>query len=300
MKALIKLGYSCNNNCSFCHEYGNVRKNLGDTAIKKIILESEEKGCDCIVFSGGEPTIRKDFAELIKFASSNNLTSEVVTNARVFKIEKIAEECAKNGLKTAHVSFLGSRASIHDEQTKAPGSFEQTVIGIKNLLKNGVCVKINVVVNKLNIHDLKRIVDTCKEIGKIDSIKFSFVEPKGKVLINFQEIVPRMSGASKSILEAIAYAHKKGMKTFIEGLPPCLIKGHEKEDYNLKKEGVSFRYDANKKMMDNIDLITDNEKTKPFKCKSCLDYNQCDGAYKIYLEKKGDDELNIRRNPPKF
>jgi len=295
MKALIKVGYSCNNNCVFCHEYENRGTDLKKEVIQKAILKSKAYGCDSIVFSGGEPSIRKDFTELIGFASSNNINSEIVTNARMFKIENFAKECSRKGLKTAHVSLLGSKPEVHDGQTKVQGSFNQTVLGIKNLLKSEVDVKVNVVVNRYNLYDLKNITKLCNKLSGIESIKFSFVEPKGKALTDFDRIVPSMQEASKEILKAVSYTNDMGIKAHIEGLPPCLTEDYKKEIYNLKKEGVYIRFDANKKTLQKVDLITDNEKTKPKRCKECLDYNTCDGAFKVYLNKKGDQELRIKR-----
>jgi len=66
----ITLGYSCNNNCSFCTEDRNNRAAKKNTPIefyKKIIKDSAKK-FKTIIFTHGEPTLNKNLPELIRYA----------------------------------------------------------------------------------------------------------------------------------------------------------------------------------------------------------------------------------------
>src|SRR6185295_10259865 len=60
MKALIKVGYACNDHCTFCHTY-DVR-HIDDTAdrVAQKICRAAALGHSMVVFSGGEPTIRRE------------------------------------------------------------------------------------------------------------------------------------------------------------------------------------------------------------------------------------------------
>ena len=73
-KVDIKMGYSCNNDCIHC-----VIQDFKDACIasgrpvdltteeyEREMEESREKGCDFIVFTGGEPTMRKDLLYLLR------------------------------------------------------------------------------------------------------------------------------------------------------------------------------------------------------------------------------------------
>ena len=62
-KLIIELGDSCNNNCIFCSVKNKANVNLSTSEIKKRIQDAKMKGYKRIEFSGGEPTIRKDFLE---------------------------------------------------------------------------------------------------------------------------------------------------------------------------------------------------------------------------------------------
>jgi len=63
MKALIKVGYACNENCSFCHTL-DVRHIDGDSyEILAKIDRAAALGHTMVVFSGGEATIRPELFE---------------------------------------------------------------------------------------------------------------------------------------------------------------------------------------------------------------------------------------------
>ena len=59
----------CNCNCESCFWKDNSVKNeLTLEEIKRIYLEAKEEGFLISILWGGEPTLRKDIAEIIKFA----------------------------------------------------------------------------------------------------------------------------------------------------------------------------------------------------------------------------------------
>ena len=83
-KALIKVGYACNEHCSFCHTL-EVRHIQGSTAeVDRKIRRAAELGHEMVVLSGGEPTIRP---ELVHWAS---LTASLDEGpAEITKVEVI-------------------------------------------------------------------------------------------------------------------------------------------------------------------------------------------------------------------
>ena len=59
-KALIKVGYACNEHCSFCHTL-EVRHIQGSAAeVDQKIRRAAVLGHEMVVLSGGEPTIRPE------------------------------------------------------------------------------------------------------------------------------------------------------------------------------------------------------------------------------------------------
>lgn len=58
---------------------------------------------------------------------------------------------------TIAIPIHGSTEKVHDFITQTPGSFIQTLTGIKNLLKLGAAVEVRIVVSRVNGEDLVNI-----------------------------------------------------------------------------------------------------------------------------------------------
>jgi len=98
----IKLGYTCNNNCRHCviadqreHALDMIGKeDLSTEEFKREILKSRKRGFTSIIFTGGEPTIRKDFLELLDYASFIGFRVNIQTNGRMLYYPEFAEKVA--------------------------------------------------------------------------------------------------------------------------------------------------------------------------------------------------------------
>lgn len=153
----LKVGFGCNNNCVFCAQAN--RKKFGDNSTsenKENLKKGYEKGKRKVVFTGGEPLIRDDIFELLDYARELGYKSiQVQTNARMLAYPEFARKIV-NVVDEVVPALHGPNQEIHDSQTRAKGSFDQTVSGIKNLAnlreKSSSSVKIysNTVVNQLN------------------------------------------------------------------------------------------------------------------------------------------------------
>ncbi|MDH3324432.1 MAG: radical SAM protein [Candidatus Peregrinibacteria bacterium] len=290
-KALIRTGYSCNNNCTFCHLGHKRQGNLTTQEIKNKIIFCKKKGYNFIVLSGGEPTIRKDLLIIANFIKQNEMSLGLITNGRMFSYKPILEKLIHNNLKYAYISLLGSTKEIHDKIVGAQ-SFNQTIKGIENLTKhNSVKHKINVTVVSKNINDLKNIVDLAKKIG-IKKLKFSSVDYKGNVLRNIK-MVPKLSLTIDKIKEAIDYAIEKDIKPYISDLPLCLIGEYNKYIDNMETNDIEVMSEI---FENELFYIDSEDKTKPTSCAGCTKYKKCKGIDKEYLKINGDKELKEAKN----
>ena len=82
----INIGYSCNEKCKFCYyiqtvKDRNTEKDLSTDEVKRRIQYIHNQGIQTLEFTGGEPTIRNDLAELIAYAKSLGFQSiSMITN----------------------------------------------------------------------------------------------------------------------------------------------------------------------------------------------------------------------------
>ena len=64
-RADLALTYQCNNKCSFCYVGDRKTEELSTENWKNILDELWKVGVPSVIFTGGEPTLRKDLVELV-------------------------------------------------------------------------------------------------------------------------------------------------------------------------------------------------------------------------------------------
>lgn len=274
-KAIIKLGYSCNNNCLFCHAKAKRQSRELDTGnIKKKIMRLKDLGIEMAVLSGGEPTIRKDILEIFEFASRNSIRTGLVTNARMLQYEKLVSRIEGLGLGYVCASLHGSE-DIHNRLTGTEG-FRQTLAGIRNISRlRGVELLVNCVVTKTNLMNLRGVIDCIRGI-RVDRIKFSLMEPVQEAGM---EIIPEINRACERVKDAMGYGEREGFRTGMDGFPLCLMKGYEKRTDNLKTNNILYVSEAYE---DEFFPSDEGNRMKGAVCRECR-IPGCEGTYREYL-----------------
>ncbi len=291
MKALIKVGYACNDRCVLCHaaDHRHIQDVGRRTELK--IARAAKLGHRMVVLSGGEPTISSDLFRLVRRASSLGLELGLITNARALAVPDLTDRLVGEGLRYAYVSLHGGTADIHDAVTRTP-AFDQTLAGISNLADKEVDLTINCVVNRLNINHLRDWVE-CVLPFSTARLKLSMTEPKGEAWRHFDEVVPSVTDAAAAACDAISYAEKMSPARGIlhDGFPLCLMPGFEDRYDDLWSHGFATMAEV---WEDDLHPIDDHNKVQPAKCSGCGLRGPCGGLYKGYQERLGDSEIKAR------
>lgn len=170
---LIHLTNRCNNNCRICSDKGwleNVKTLSLDEIEEKLKTLKNRKDVIINVY-GGEPFFNMDIFEILDYASEMNIRVGIATNGRVLHDESIVRKLKGHNL-LIRTSLHSHVREIHEDITRIKGSFDQTVQGIKNLVKHGVQVLVNVVINSKNFNELSETTEFLIGLG-IRKIKFS-------------------------------------------------------------------------------------------------------------------------------
>jgi MoaA/NifB/PqqE/SkfB family radical SAM enzyme len=290
-RADIKVSFSCNNHCLFCVQ-GKKREQIRDKTLQEIRQEMRQaiKDCQSIVLTGGEPTIRPDFLEIVRYAKKVGFsTIQIQTNGRMFAYREFCEKTIKAGANEFSPALHGHVAELHDYLTAAKGSFEQTTKGIQNLKKLGQKVVTNTVVTKSNYRNLPEIAKLLYDLG-VDQYQFAFVHPTGSAFSNFESIVPRMTLIEPYIKRGLDIGIEKKRSAMTEAIPYCFMKGYE----NYIAENIipeTKIFDFRKIVEDFTETRRAEGKAKGPNCKICL-YNEiCEGPWREYPEKLGWEEF---------
>jgi MoaA/NifB/PqqE/SkfB family radical SAM enzyme len=208
----IGLGFACNNACIFCAQ-GDLRaggEELEEGRVEALI-EAVEPG-EVVAFVGGEPTIHERLPAWIEAAGARGARRVLVqTNAR-----RLAYAAYARALKGAskslalEVSLHGSTEPMHDYHTSAPGSFKQTLLGLKNARSIGLETAITAVVTRSNFRHLAEIVAVAHSAGA-RAVRFAVAEPFGRAGRDKDRVIPAWELVKPHLVHAAGEARRLGL-----------------------------------------------------------------------------------------
>lgn len=154
----------CNLQCVHCYAQSADQQYCGEmtTAEGFALLEDlAQFGSPVVLFSGGEPLMRKDLLELAGRAVELGLRTVISTNGTLIDEQK-AEQLREIGLSYVGVSLDGMQP-INDKFRGMAGAFDKALTGIRNCLKAGIKVGLRFTINKRNVADVGDIFSLLKD-----------------------------------------------------------------------------------------------------------------------------------------
>jgi 12,18-didecarboxysiroheme deacetylase len=150
----------CNLKCRHCYAGARDAHFPGELTTsegKTLIADLASFGSPVILFSGGEPLMRNDLAELAQFAVEKGLRAVISTNGTLLSKEQV-DIFKSIGLSYIGVSLDGLKET-HDRFRGVQGAFEQTMQGIRTCRDAGIKVGIRFTVNRQNAGEIPFIFD---------------------------------------------------------------------------------------------------------------------------------------------
>jgi len=129
---MIAVTCRCQCDCAHCSASGltDGGAELSAEEVKGIIADAAALGAPKIGFTGGEPLLRADLAELVACAAGLGLSVSIDTNGLLLDEAK-ARELKAAGLSNINVSLDSSDARRHDRLRSAPGCFDAALAAVK-------------------------------------------------------------------------------------------------------------------------------------------------------------------------
>ena len=291
MKALIKVGYGCNDHCTFCHTL-DVREIQGaDAEVRRKIHRAQELGHSMVVLSGGEPTIRPELMAWAELVADLGMDFGLVTNGRLLAYPDAVEQLLERRLRYVYLSLHGGSRRVHDLLVRAR-AFDETYGALKNLSGRGIDLHVNCVVTKRNVGKLRELVDATLPYTDA-TVKMSMVEPKGGGDKHFQRLMPTVTEVAEKVADAIRYGERQrgdapGPRFAHGAIPLCLLPGLEDRYDDLKTHRYATMIEVGEPDFFPVD---DRNKLQPEPCRGCALAGPCPGLYHGYHEVHGAAEL---------
>jgi len=160
----------CNLRCVHCYARAQDRIYHGELTTeegKAFIQDLADFGVPVILFSGGEPTLRRDIIELATWAKQLGVRPVLSTNGTLITA-RLAEEIAQVGFGEVGVSIDGIGAA-NDQFRGQEGAFEAALNGIRQLVALKQRVSLRLTITRHNLREIPAIFDLVEREG-IDRI----------------------------------------------------------------------------------------------------------------------------------
>jgi radical SAM protein with 4Fe4S-binding SPASM domain len=181
----------CNLNCIHCYVQKNTELNeLAYERACRVIAQLYEAKNIILGFSGGEPLLREDIYDLISYAAKKPMMVAIATSGILIN-NSVAKKLKNSGIEYVLISVDGLE-KIHDK-IRVEGMFQKAINGIQQCIKEGLYVSMDVVITKLNLHQLQDLIDLALKLGVnkfevIDFIPSEKVSNRGDLALSPFEI----------------------------------------------------------------------------------------------------------------
>ncbi len=136
-------------------------------------------GSPIVVFTGGDPMMRRDLFELIHYATELGLRASLTPTATALPTLERLNKAMEAGVRRIALSLDAPSPEVHDAFRQVPGSWERTMKILRNAHSVGLSAQINTTVTKFNVHLLPDMVRFVEEVGAVQWSVF-FLVPTGR------------------------------------------------------------------------------------------------------------------------
>ena len=224
---------SCNLQCIHCHAEGGppAPEELSTEEGKRLIDQiAEIDGFRTLIYTGGEPLVRKDIFSLLHYSKEAGFANIVATNGTLID-EETARKLKDHGVVCLAISLDAADPKVHDFIRNRPGAFDLALRAIEATKKAGILLQINATAMEYNMSSLPDLIDFVDEMDASIMLMYQLVAVgRGEAIKNaalkksanqsLSELIARKQAETKAIIEPVAgpqywpfILKKKGLHT---------------------------------------------------------------------------------------
>ncbi len=208
---------ACNLRCIHCHAVsGNadpdeLTTDEGKRLIDQIASVSEFR---TLIYTGGEPLVRQDIFELLKYSQRAGLANIIATNGTLID-EEMAFKLKEHGVVCNAISIDAANPSVHDMVRNKQGSFDLALRAIKATKKAGIMLQINTTAMEYNMPYLSELIDLAAgseagimlmyqlvAVGRGEKIEKATLKKSANK--HLSELISEKQRTAKTIIEPVA------------------------------------------------------------------------------------------------
>jgi len=188
---LAELTYRCPLQCPYCSnplDFARSHEELSTAEWIEVFRQAREMGAAQLGFSGGEPLVRQDLAELIEAARGLGYYTNLITSGIGLTEEKIAS-FAEAGLDHIQISFQAADEEVNNLLAGSKKAFAHKLEMARAVKKHGYPMVLNFVTHRHNIDNIERIIELCLEL-EADFVELATCQFYGWAELNRAGLLP--------------------------------------------------------------------------------------------------------------
>jgi len=177
-----ELTRACAFACVHCRADAQHRadpRELNTEEALRLIERFREFGSPILVFTGGDPMMRRDLFELIAAATRKGLRCSLTPTATALATAERMQQARAAGIRRVALSLDAPTAEAHDAFRQVRGSWQRTLQILQNAQSAGLSAQVNTTVSTYNVHLLPDMVPFIREVGAVQWSVF-FLVPTGR------------------------------------------------------------------------------------------------------------------------
>jgi MoaA/NifB/PqqE/SkfB family radical SAM enzyme len=135
-----------------------VSRELATEEWQTILNTLWDAGVPHVCFTGGEPTLRPDLVQLVRYAEELGLVTGLLTNGRRLREEELRQGLLLSGLDHVQITLASHQPQLHDSIVGRQGAFQETEAGLRAALDGDIYVVVHIVVTPENAPSLLETV----------------------------------------------------------------------------------------------------------------------------------------------
>jgi len=207
----IAVTHRCPLRCPHCSAaLFNKSEELSTKDIKRLITQCVDLGCYNITFTGGEPLIREDIVDLVKYAAEQHVVVQIFTSAANLNIN-LLENLRKAGLSSLHISLDSPCPHEHDSLRGVEGLFDKAILTIKAARRKGISVGISTYATHQAIKTgkLMELIRLAEKL-KVNEVSIFELIPTGRLLHASHNVI--LTDDEKNHLRSLYVKHSHDPK----------------------------------------------------------------------------------------
>jgi len=201
-RLVIELTNRCNLRCQHCYDERHAGTGeLSLAMIERVLREGHGCGIDHLAFTGGEPTLHRQFATIVRaVCAADYLFSFVSNGATLPQLYPLLRE-ARPHFRGVTFSLDGARAATHD-RLRGQGSYRQVMRAASLCIMQDLPFTLNMVLTAHNRDEVTEMVKLAARLGSA-GVRFGWLMPTPETAARGLDLSPNERRAAEAVIRRL-------------------------------------------------------------------------------------------------